>query len=120
MNVVSTKLLLIQTVNLRNHLWNDNSINLVSPWYSCKIAKAIRKGFSRYCKWRTSWDIATTKAVIKIDRLKQKLDRKEVLHLQYLEKPFLIALAILQLYHGETKLIQWDDDEVRFVSDQYV
>ena len=45
---------------------------------------------------------------------------QEVLHFQYLEKPFLIALAIFQLYHGETKLIQWDDDEVRFVSDQYV
>ena len=44
---------------------------------------------------------------------------QEVLHFQYLEKPFLIALAIFQLYHGETKLIQWDDDEVHFVSDQY-
>ena len=44
---------------------------------------------------------------------------QEVLHFQYLEKPFLIALAIFQLYHGETKLIQWDDDEVRFASEQY-
>jgi hypothetical protein len=43
---------------------------------------------------------------------------QEVLHFQYLEKPFLIALAIFQLYHGETKLIH--DDEVRAESDQYV
>ena len=31
-----------------------------------------------------------------------------------------INSAILQLYHGENKLIfQWNDDEVRFVLDQH-
>jgi len=33
---------------------------------------------------------------------------------------FNVNSAIFQLYHGENKYFQWDDDEVRFVLNQHV